>query len=812
MRRLLLSLFILLSSLTGISAETDIHERIRTAVAAGDRTAAITALTQLETSEAAAFEKNNYPYLTARLYEADGRLPEAMAAYQKVAAGHSPLREYALWHLADIARQSGNFGLERIFLAELASFYPQSLLTAAARERTARSYYESSDFPAAARLFTVLLSAPSAVDRSNRQRVVDPFERENRLLLARSMLAAGDAAGAQENFAILADRLANPAQPDDLALEAVKGLDAMGVTPEDIGKSVPPLGVQEHLRRAQIYHFNREFAGARLHFLAIVNQHSDTDAAADAVFQIGRGYSQTGEIPEAIRWFERVLEQYPSHPLAADALLQAAGAYSRVGKYKESITRYEQFIAKYPDDLRLDRAYLNIVDVLRDQEQHTEAIKQAERIKEIFRGKPAAAVAQFAIVRVRIARNEWEKAIAGIDELLQLPDLGTNAPGGTNVEELRFVRAFALENAGRFAEAVETYLSIPDGRASYYGGRATERLAALAQNENAKNAVVEASARIKAVGERAAEIETRRRSLQSLLRLAVAENERKRLIAELRSVYEQLPPYKKVPAFRLLPVGRRTPVASSPRTDASHQNIADELIFLGLFDEAAPELEAASDASRTGTSPANDRDFTLAVIYARGNGMAWKAAAFAEPLWRSVPDDFQVDLMPRDQLQLLYPAPFKERLLASAVPRRVDPRFLLSIIRQESRYRPDVKSFAAARGLMQFISTTSERIARELGRGTPRQTELYDPSTAILFGSQYVADLFLLFPNQPAAVAASYNGGEENMQRWIKRSAGTDADRYVPEIAFAQSKDYVYKVMANYRIYKMAYHENLSEK
>ena len=39
------------------------------------------------------------------------------------------------------------------------------------------------------------------------------------------------------------------------------------------------------------------------------------------------------------------------------------------------------------------------------------------------------------------------------------------------------------------------------------------------------------------------------------------------------------------------------------------------------------------------------------------------------------------------------------------------------------------------------------------------------------------------------------------MKRWLTRSQSDLPDRYVPEIVFSQSKDYVYKVMANYRVY-----------
>ena len=284
------------------------------------------------------------------------------------------------------------------------------------------------------------------------------------------------------------------------------------------------------------------------------------------------------------------------------------------------------------------------------------------------------------------------------------------------------------------------------------------------------------------------------------------------MLEALRKIYAALPAYKKVPSFKLIEAGRTQVRKQKQSTDGQdpHKLIADDLLFLGLFDEAAPEFDTSRKATIVETAAANnDFGYTLAVYYKRGD-MAYKAVAFAEPQWKTVPADYQIELIPRDDLELLYPAPYAESFAKFAAPRKIDPRFLLSIVRQESRYQPNIKSYAAARGLMQFISATSTKIAGELGRSDFQQDELYDPTTAILFGSQYIADLFKLFPNQPHAVAASYNGGEDNMKRWMKRSKSDLADRYVPEIAFSQSKDYVYKVMANYRIYQMFYDEKLN--
>jgi len=147
-----------------------------------------------------------------------------------------------------------------------------------------------------------------------------------------------------------------------------------------------------------------------------------------------------------------------------------------------------------------------------------------------------------------------------------------------------------------------------------------------------------------------------------------------------------------------------------------------------------------------------------------------------------------------------------------APPRGVDPRFVTSIARQESRFQPDAKSVAAARGLMQFIAETAHDMAGQLALSDFTQDNLYDPDTAILFGSQYLANLFKQFPAQPQAIAASYNGGPENVARWIGRSRSNEADRYVPELGFSQTKDYVFKVMTNFWIYQQLYDEKLERK
>jgi soluble lytic murein transglycosylase-like protein len=283
---------------------------------------------------------------------------------------------------------------------------------------------------------------------------------------------------------------------------------------------------------------------------------------------------------------------------------------------------------------------------------------------------------------------------------------------------------------------------------------------------------------------------------QSSLRLTNDPQTRAESLKSLQASYSALSTY------RLPTLNKITLLKQDPEL-GPHEALATSLLLLGLYDEALPELLATRKAS---AGP--DEDYSIALLSLRA-GIPNRAVRFGEQIWKTVPADYVLELAPRELVELLYPAPFPESVLKHASSRSVDPRFVLSIARQESRFQADVKSVAAARGLMQFIPSTANDIATQINLKSFNQDDLYNADTAILFGSQYLANLFKQFPNQPQAVAGSYNGGADNLARWIARSRANEADRYVPEIGFTQTKDYVYKVMANYWTYQRLYNEQL---
>ena len=156
-----------------------------------------------------------------------------------------------------------------------------------------------------------------------------------------------------------------------------------------------------------------------------------------------------------------------------------------------------------------------------------------------------------------------------------------------------------------------------------------------------------------------------------------------------------------------------------------------------------------------------------------------------------------------------YPVMYRAELLRSSKSLKIDPRFVLAIMKQESSFRANAKSPSAARGLLQLVFDTALKYNKKAGYVSLNPDDLYMPSVNIAIGSTYIADLKDQFGGLYEAIAASYNGGEDNAARWLNRSKPKDAGIFTAEVGFAETKNYVYKVMSNYRVYRELYTEDL---
>jgi soluble lytic murein transglycosylase len=127
---------------------------------------------------------------------------------------------------------------------------------------------------------------------------------------------------------------------------------------------------------------------------------------------------------------------------------------------------------------------------------------------------------------------------------------------------------------------------------------------------------------------------------------------------------------------------------------------------------------------------------------------------------------------------------------------------VLALARQESLFNPRARSVSDARGLMQLLPSTGDRVAHQVGEQS--SPDLFDPQTNVRLGTAYLKNLFDLFQGDRFKAVAAYNGGEHAVEGWTRRFPGDD-DEWVENIGYRETRDYVKKVIGGRREYLLLY-------
>ena len=107
----------------------------------------------------------------------------------------------------------------------------------------------------------------------------------------------------------------------------------------------------------------------------------------------------------------------------------------------------------------------------------------------------------------------------------------------------------------------------------------------------------------------------------------------------------------------------------------------------------------------------------------------------------------------------------------------VDPRFIHTVIQQESNYKRDALSPAGARGLMQLMPGTAKRFDCN---------DTKDQACNVEAGTKYLAWLLKRFDGDVKLALAGYNAGEGSV------------DKYHGVPPYPETQSYVNKIVANY--------------
>ena len=262
-------------------------------------------------------------------------------------------------------------------------------------------------------------------------------------------------------------------------------------------------------------------------------------------------------------------------------------------------------------------------------------------------------------------------------------------------------------------------------------------------------------------------------------------------VGDFETIRHQIPKVVQPNSRPLLPAG---------------SDVLKELYRLGQ-DDTAWTLWQTETADLTGFSV--EEQFTDGVLrltqasYLQGIGQISSLQYREEPAeisrWRSLRETSMY-------WQALFPFPYQKNIFKWSQQRELNPLLTISLIRQESRFEKEIGSVAGAKGLMQIMPSTGEWVASKTNLKT---YSLVNPEDNIQLGTWYLDYTHERYDNHSMLAVASYNAGPGNVAKWVKRYGLADADEFVQNIPFPETKGYVEAVFGNYWNYLRLYNPEI---
>lgn len=159
----------------------------------------------------------------------------------------------------------------------------------------------------------------------------------------------------------------------------------------------------------------------------------------------------------------------------------------------------------------------------------------------------------------------------------------------------------------------------------------------------------------------------------------------------------------------------------------------------------------------------------------------------------------------RPVYEMLYPLAHPKLTSTTASEWNIPEYLLLSVIRQESAYNDRARSWVSARGLMQIIPPTAERIAEALEFEDFHPGLLNDPVTNIRFGGWYLRALIDSYQGHALLALGAYNAGPIAINRWLETRSELQTDEFIEEIPYSETRGYVKRIVANIALYHRLY-------
>lgn len=154
----------------------------------------------------------------------------------------------------------------------------------------------------------------------------------------------------------------------------------------------------------------------------------------------------------------------------------------------------------------------------------------------------------------------------------------------------------------------------------------------------------------------------------------------------------------------------------------------------------------------------------------------------------------------------LYPISYVDEIKTAADNNGLDRYLVAAVVATESGFRADAVSSDGAEGLMQVLPSTAEWIAFRRGLGQSER-DLFDPETNLDYGCWLLKFLLDRYDGSVRNALIAYNAGFARLDGWLE--TGADENGELKEIPYAETRNYVEKVMKYMEKYGELYEEEL---
>ncbi len=574
------------------------------------------------------------------------------------------------------------------------------------------------------------------------------------------------------------------------------------------------------LREAEADEALGDHAGA----LTIYERLSNERAAAspdDILMRVGRAALAVGDQDQAAAAFSRVYFEFPLGDRAAEAATELeripdyASVAPRTDRIKRELGRADQlFVARRYAEARQafasarvsasgdDRDLVNLR--VAECDYYLKRLTAARDVLRLYSAKaPRQAEALFYYALTVRGLGNRDQSFTLMRQLLDQFPTGSWAEEALN----SVANSFLQQDDDAMADETyrEMYAKFPLGR---YAERAAWAIGWRAYREGRYADTVstfeEAARRFARSDYRPTWLYWAARAHELLGESSLAEARYTLEVMDYQNTY-----YGRLALARL---GGRAPerhlVVDTPKgAMPANEDVIRALLALELYDQAIDELRYAQQVWGD-SSPV---EATLAWVYwqqgqSESGGQRFTLYRNAINTMRHAYPQFLAaggERLPKDLQAIIFPVAYWDLIRKYATERGLDPYLVVALVAQESTFVADIRSPARAVGLMQLGAATAQQYAKTLNMKYSSRLAT-NPEANVRMGTAYLADKIKEFGEIHLALA-SYNAGERPVHRWIAERPGLARDEFVEDIPYAETQNYVKKVLGMAEDYRRIY-------